>query len=236
MTVSANYSMEFSRDRIIRAAFQMAGLVQAGREPDAENIATASDLLNAELMSLQSEGHVLRTVERSVLALVAGTNTYTLPADTLDVNCEPNDVLGTVVSSANTETPVFNLQRAEYLLITNKSTTDVTGTPTRGLLEKLATVQLTLYPTPTVTDVSFRYARVRLLRDLDDGGVTPDLSRKWTMYLIKALAANLALANNLGLDKASYLRKESEVLKAKLQANDTELGSLQFSVSYGRRY
>src|SRR5262245_44384948 len=127
MTVSANSTLDYQRNELITAAFQLAGLLEVSQEPSSADYDMAARFLNMELMTLQAEGVVLRSVERTTLTLVDGTATYTLPTDVIDVQFGPNDEAGTIVSTSDTETVVQAMTRAQYMNITDK-TSAVSGT------------------------------------------------------------------------------------------------------------
>ena len=227
--ISSNSILPWTRDRLISLAFDASGLP----DPDANQIAKAADFLCMELASLQSEKTLLHTIERTDLTLVPGTPSYALPDDTIRIAAEPNDILGTLVMASGRETPVFSMTRAAYQLLLDKTTT---GTPSRGLVEQaLTSVLLTLYPVPDATFLYFRYARVRLLRTFDDGNTTSDLAQRWFQYLVYACAHFIALTNGLSLERVGYLRTQMSGLKAACLSQDTEEGSVQFTVAYGRR-
>lgn len=231
MTVSANYSLDFTRDQLIRMAYQLTGTLMAGKEPSAAEIGMASDFLNLELMNLQAEGVVLRTVERTTKAFADGTGSYALDADTIDVHVGPNDEIGAVTGSSGTATPVYVMSRDEYL---NLPQTTQEGRPSRIYIEKLATV--TAYPWPVPDGAyTWRYARVRLLRDADTGAVTMDVARRWLQAVAYSIAAQIALARNLPLDKTGYLRSEAERMKAICRGDDVQRGAIQLRVTHRGR-
>lgn len=240
MTVSANSSLDFQVDTLCRLAYQLTGLLPAGSTPSAADLGMARDLMNLELMALQAEGTVLRTVERSLLTLgtpdVGTVATYTLPSDTIDIELGPNDQLGSIVDSGGSETVCLAMSRADYLDITDK-TASVTARSTRGYVEKLATVTVTFWPAPDSSAVSFRYARTRLLRDADTGGVTIDLARRWLKFVTFATAAHLARAKSLPQEDIQDLRGEAERMKAVCQADDQQRGKTRFRLAHsGRRW
>lgn len=235
MAPSANATLDFTRDQLIRMGFQLAGLLAAGREPTAEDTGMAADFMNLELMALQAEGVVLRTIERTALTLVPGTAAYTLPADTIDVQLGPNDQAGTIVQTSGAEVLVTSMARAEYMDLADK-TGAVTARPTSVYIERQALVTLVFWPVPDAESVSFRYARVRLLRDMDTGAVTVDLARRWLQYVAYAVAAHLARAKNLGLDVVGSLESRAEVLKARAKGTDKQAGKVRWVLAHSGRH
>lgn len=234
MTVSANSSLEFTRNQLIRMSFQLAGLLPAGAEPTAADTSMAADFMNLELMALQAEGIVLRTVERTTLTLAAGTASYALPADTMDIAVGPNDQAGTILNSSGTESLVQTMSLSQYQELADKSAS-VTQAPTSVLIERQAVVNLTFWPVPDTTSVSFKYSRIRLLRDADTGAVTIDLARRWLQYIAYAVGAHVARAKSLTQEIVIGLETKAQRLKAILKADDNQRGKLRFVVAHSGR-
>lgn len=235
MTVSTSALIDYQRDQLIQLAFQLAGQLGAGKSPTAEDTAMAANFLRLELSSLQAEGIQLQTIERTTLTLVSGTASYTLPSDTVDVKLGPNDQAGTIVNSSGTEVLVTIMSRAEYMDLPDKTAT-VTGRPTRVYIEKQASVTAVFWPVPDTESVTFRYSRVRLLKDADSGAVTIDLARKWHKYLTYAVAAAVARAKSMQLDSVMALLNEAERLKAICKGDDNQRGKIRFRVAHRGRH
>jgi hypothetical protein len=234
MTVSTSVLIDFQRDQILQMAFQLAGLVGGGKVPSADDTGMAANFMRLELMALQAEKVILQTTERTTLALVAGTAEYALPTDTVDIQPGPNDQVGTILRSGGTETLVTLMSRAEYMDVSDK-TAAVAGTPTRVYVEKQAVVTAVFWPVPDASSLSFRYARVRFLKDTDAGSVTLDLARKWHKYLTFAVAAQVARAKSLPLDNVMSLTKEAERLKEICKADDNQRGNIRFRLAHRGR-
>lgn len=227
MTVSANAVFDLQRDAIIKLALQLCGVLEAGGSPDAGMIELGGNLLNVGLRALQNEGILLQSVGRYTQTLTSGTATYTAPADTLDVNG-----VAYVTSSSGNDLMLTTIPKDRYMEISDKTTG---GQPTEIYVEKGSLgVQFLLYPVPDANWTNITYTRIRLLRDLDTGSVTPDLPSKYLRTLTFMLATDLSL--HLGsLDKYQALRTEyTEAKKDALNA-DGEKGSVRFVVETGRR-
>lgn len=234
MAPSANATIDFARDQLLRMAFQLTGTLGAGKEPGAADLEMGSDFMNLELMALQAEGIVLRTVERVLLPLVSGTAQYTLAADTMDVALGPNDQAGTIVQASGAEVLVTSMARAEYLDLSDKSPT-VAGVPTRVFIERQALINLVFWPVPNDNTLQFRYARVRLLRDMDTGGVTTDLNRRWLLYVAYAVAAHLARAKSVPAADVADLTQQAARFKAICKADDNQRGKIRFRMAHKGR-
>lgn len=234
MTVSTNYSYDPQRNTLIEAALGLCGILPAGDSAGSRDVALGANLLDMELKALQGEGIVLRTVERATLTLTAGATDYTLPADTIDVIVDPNNLAGTIVpASGGSETSVEAMRANEWLAIANK--TDPQGRPTRVYIEKQATVKVVFWPVPDTESATFRYLRVRLLRDMDSGSVTTDLPSRWVKVITYGLAVHLARAKALESTVVTDLRREYMDEKAAVRGTDVERGPVQARVRH-RRY
>lgn len=229
MTVSTSYTLDYTTDQILRMAYQSCGLLEAGRDPNANDLAMGRDFLNLELMALEAEGPITRRVTRTTLSLVAGTSEYTLPADTLDVKLGPNDELGTIVPTSGGETIVFNMPLADYTSISVKT---AQGRPTRAYVERGANIKIILWPVPDSTAASLRYNQVRLGFDSSTGLVTVDLARRWLKALVLLTSAQIARAKSLPLQLYGSLRGEGESLKERLLADDMQRGNMYAVVKH----
>lgn len=225
MTVSNNPLPDISRDQLIKNAMWMSGYLEASQIPQAADIGMATQLLRLVLDGLQAEGVILRTVERDLLTLVPGQSEYALPSDTIDVDVDTNGVAGMIVPTFGTgESPVMAIRADEWMQIGNKSVDS--SRPTMVYIEKLATVSAVFYPPPGTESASFRYRRVRLLRDVDTGGVTPDLPSRWNLALTMGLAALFAKAKSMDA-KAVTLNQDFEVAKMRVRREDVERGPIR---------
>lgn len=204
--VSTVYLQELTRDQLLQRAFQLAGVVPIGQSPTAEQASALSDMLLLELQSLQNKGVVLNTVVLKTKVMIAGTASYALPDDTLDVVG-----VAMMTPTSGTEVPVQPMSRDDYFSISNKS---ATGTPSRYYIERKATVTVYLWPTPaSSTDYVFSYQQVRLLKNTDTGAKTFDLERYWHKYLLWEMAHQAAVLSALPLERIVYLRGQSVKLQ-----------------------
>jgi len=215
--MSTNFDL--TRQGIIRNAYQMAGIVSPGSEPDTGQTAFASDLLNTRVKALQSEGIILVTLERVTMPLTAGVASYDLAADTLDVDIGTPYVTGNSIN-----VPMQWYSRAMYMALTVPS---VQGQPTSIYIEKTATITANLYPVPDSGWTSMTLPVIKLLPDLTTGNSVTGLQAKYLRTFIFGLAADLALAHGLTVAYAA-LNAKFEEEKALATADDTERGNLRF--------
>lgn len=234
MTVSANSLPEISRDQLIQNAYWMSGYMDSGQQASPSDIGMAMQLLRLVLDGLQAEGTVLRTIERTTLTFVSGTSEYALAADTIDVEVANNGVAGMIVPSTGAgQSPVMAIRADEWMQISNK-TVDASR-PTMVYIEKLATVSAIFYPPPGTESASFLYRRVRLLRDVDTGAVTPDLPSRWNLALTMGLSALIARAKSLPETRVEKLNQDFEVAKLRVRREDVERGPIRLKLGYNSK-
>lgn len=229
MTISANSSREFNRGTILRRALQKAGLMTAGQNPSDTDpkVQQAADALEMVLDALQDGNVIITSQDFLLLTLVAGQGTYTLPVDTLDV-------IGTamVIQSATAgELPVEPMGPDEWQRITDKT---AVGVPRRYYVHKLMTPVLYLWPKVDTTAVGWtlRYRQERLLKDADSQNVTMDLRRSWTLYLVTAVAHQLAISAGMDIARCGYLRAEAKELKTAALGGNRARGPAQMHVQH----
>lgn len=222
MAVSSNYSYNPDLEAIVKQAMRLAGLLSPDDSPSATEVQAGAELLNSGLKNWQTAERLLRNVEKSVeQTLTAGTASYTISNDTMDVEF-PAAV--TLTSSSTTEYPVERMTLDQYVRITNKAQQ---GVPTRLLVERGPSVTLTLWPTPDATVSKLRYTRSRLVRDLD-AGTTADVQQRYVRAVILMLAVDLAETFNKGDDKIARLERRFEAAKAAIHRDNAERGDVHF--------
>ena len=128
---------------IFEEAFERAGLeMRSGYD-----LKQARRSLNLITLEWQNRGLNLWTIEAGTQALTAGTATYTLPADTIDV-IELTLRTGSGVNQ--TDTNVERISVSTYSQQTNKNTQ---GRPTQAFIQRLATsTTATVWPVPDSVD------------------------------------------------------------------------------------
>lgn len=232
MTVSANSVKEFTRRELLRRALQKAGQLNAAQNPGDTDprVGQAADALELVLSQLQSEGVVISSIEWQTLSLTAGqatTTAYSLPAATLDVTGTAMLIQGDGAG----ELPVEPMGAEDWQRMTDKTST---GVPTRYYVHRLLSVQIYLWP-GLATDSSgwtLRYRQVRLLRGADAGGVTMDLARFWQLYLVYAVAHELAVDAGLPTERCAYLRAERDRLRKSAMGYNNPRGPIQMRAQH----
>jgi phage-related protein len=208
-------------------ALRRAQLLDSGGTANGEDIASAAQFLQMELLSLANEGLTLWQKERTTLSLVASTAEYSLPAEVIDIAVDGDGFAGTIVDSDNRESRVMAIDSHQYQLTVDK--TIEADRPTHVFIEKRETVRALFWPVPAQA-WTFRYQKVRLIRDTDNGNVTMDVARRWLKYVWYQLAAELAGAGSKPEELVRRLRKDADVQKAIAGRSDREGAQTQLYI------
>jgi hypothetical protein len=225
MAIAGTYVWTQNRDEIITDALVNVGAIAPGHDAtearSAGLVAHASRALNRLVKSLDAEGEFLWRVARYDEDTIAGTSTFALSPQLLDID-EPMTYLDMSITSASS-TPIMQMSRDDYMLIGDKTQS---GVPTRFLVERaLSGVTVTLWPVPSVTDDRISYAAYSQGSDFNAGANTPDFPNKWIKALVYGLSADLAPAYGQPTLVQLYQPLFKEEV-AKQLSDDTERGNL----------
>ena len=125
MATSGTNSFDLDVDQVIEEAFERCGL----NSRSGYDLKSARRSLNIMLAEWANRGINLWTVELRTKTLAGSTTSYTLDSDLVDVL----EAVVFTASDSSTDIEVDRISRAEYLNISNKSTT---GTPVQYFLER----------------------------------------------------------------------------------------------------
>lgn len=197
MTIATTRTREMDIGRICLRAYQKAGLKEVTQSLSASEGSFARDLLGGIIDELQAHGLRARAVEFRNLTLVAGTATYPLDTDVLDVvgdgmYIDPSQD----VDAATGEVPVIQIGRDQWQLLSNKS---ATGRPIEYYVHRTASPpEVRLWPTPDANNAgTIRFQIHRFAADNTDSTKTLDLERVYSQYVEWELAHQICLANSL---------------------------------------
>jgi hypothetical protein len=201
MTTSGTTDFTLDFTEIAEEAFE-----RAGREMrSGYDLRTARRSMNLLLIEWQNRGINLFTVEQGTISLVAGTATYNLPADTIDLL---EHVVRTGSGSNQQDLSISRISVSTYATIPNKT---ATGRPIQIWIERLRdNPKATVWPVPdTAQPYTLVYWRLRRIQDAGSGVQTPDVNFRFFPCLVAGLAYYIAmkmpeLAERVPLLKADY--------------------------------
>jgi len=205
---------------IFEEAFERAGLeMRTGYD-----LKTARRSLNLLTLEWQNRGLNLFTIEAGTLAVTAGTATYTLPADTIDII---EHQIRTGTGTSQVDTALERVSVATYAQQTNKNTQ---GRPTQIYVQRLPTeTKVTLWPVPdSTTTYTISYFRLKGIDGLSSGvgSTITSVPPRFVPCLVAGMAYYLAMKKNPQM--AASLKQEYEFQFQLAAGEDEETASIKF--------
>jgi hypothetical protein len=152
---------------------------------------TARRSLNLLLIEWASRGINLWTIEQGSVPLVAGTATYNLPTDTVDLI---EHVIRTDAGSTSNQADlsISRISVSTYSTIPNKLNT---GRPIQVYINRAQTTPtITVWPVPDSAETyTFVYWRLRRMQDAGNGVNTQDIPFRMLPALVAGLAYYLSM-------------------------------------------
>lgn len=219
MTTSGTTDFTLDLTEIIEEAGERCGYeIRTGYD-----FRTARRSLNLLFADWSNRGLNLWTFEEGTIPLVAGTATYNLPADTVDLI---EHFIRTGSGATQTDIALTRISVSVYATIPNKN---VTGRPVQLFIERLATPRLTVWPVPDAsTPYTLRYWRLRRIQDAGTGVNTPDTPYRFLPCLIAGLAYYLALKLPNALDRLPILKQQYDEAWATAAEEDRDRAAVRF--------
>lgn len=179
---------------------------------------TARRSLNLMFADWANRGLNMWTFEEASLSLVAGTASYTLPADTVDVM---EAFIRTGSGSTQVDINVERLSLPDYSAIPNKT---MTGRPVQMVvLRETAAPRVLMWPVPDdSTTYTLVYWRLRRIQDAGDGVNTQDLPFRFLNAMVAGLAYYLAMKVPGGLERLPLLKEQYQDMMLAAMDEDRE--------------
>jgi hypothetical protein len=196
----SNFNLDLTE--IVEEAFERVGSeMRTGYD-----LRTARRSMNLMFADWANRGLNMFTYEQGSIALVPGTATYELPADTVDLL---EHVIRTGAGSASTQADltITRISVSTYATIPNKLQQ---ARPIQVWIERLNTPRFTVWPVPDNTQTyTFVYWRLRRIQNAGEGVNTMDMPFRFLPCMVAGLAYYLALkvpggTERLGVLKAQY--------------------------------
>jgi len=205
---------------IFEEAFERAGLeMRTGYD-----LKTSRRSLNLLTLEWQNRGLNLFTIEAGTLAVTAGTATYTLPTDTIDII---EHQIRTGTGTNQVDTALERVSVATYAQQTNKNTQ---GRPTQIYVQRLPTeTKVTLWPVPdSTTTYTISYFRLKGIDGLSSGvgSTITSVPPRFVPCLVAGMAYYIAMKKNPQM--AANLKQEYEFQFQLAAGEDEETASIKF--------
>lgn len=220
MSTSGTTTFSMDLSELIEEAFERAGAeLRSGYD-----MRTARRSLNLLLGDWSNRGLNLWTIDSGTIAMVAGTATYTLPADTVDLL---DHVLrtGAGVASTQADITMSRISVSTYAAIPNKLTQ---ARPLQLWVQRLTTPQITVWPVPdNAQTYTLVYWRLRRIQDAGNGSDTQDVPFRFAPCLVAGLAYYLALKVPGGLERIQLLKAQYDEAWQTASDEDRERASVR---------
>ena len=220
MTTSGVTTFNLDFPEIVEEAFERAGSeLRSGYD-----LKTARRSMNLLLADWGNRGVNLWTIDSGTIPLVAGTATYVLPADTVDLI---DHVIRTGAGNVSTQADLTctRISSSTYATLPNKLTQ---ARPLQIWIQRLEAPQITLWPVPdNAQTYSLVYWRLRRLQDAGNGANTPDVPFRFLPALVAGLSYYLALKLPNGLERIGMLKQQYDEAWQLASDEDRERATLR---------
>jgi len=229
MTTSGTSSFDLQISDLFEEAYERAGSeLRSGYD-----FRTARRSFNLLTSEWANRGLNLWTVESGSIALVAGTATYNLPVDTIDLI---EHVIRQNPGNASTQTDI-NISRisvSTYSTIPNKLNT---GRPIQVYINRQSGATtptgiqyptITVWPVPPDNTYTFVYWRLRRLQDAGNGDGTADIPFRFVPALVAGLAYQIAMKTPEAAPRLPMLQAEYERQWDLASSEDREKAPIRF--------
>ena len=220
MTTSGTYTFNPSLGELVIYSYNMIGI--RGTSLLQEHMEAARMASNLMLGRWSSQGVNLWAVDLVTVALVQGTATYDVDANTI-VMLDAYVTTGTGTSAINRV--IMPISRTEYASYPNKTQQ---GFPTTFWFDRLLSPTVTLWPVPDGNEVSLSYYRVRQVQDSD---LANGQNVEIPAYFLEAFAYGLAhrLATIWAPDKVQMLKPMADEAYAIAASQNIETANTYIS-------
>lgn len=221
MATSGVAAFNLDLSDIIEEAFERAGAeLRSGYD-----MRTARRSLNLLLADWANRGVNMWTFEQGTINLVAGTATYALPADTVDLL---EHVIRTGAGNASTQADltITRISVSTYATLPNKLTQ---ARPIQIWVQRLESPQVTVWPVPDASQpYQLVYWRLRRLQDAGDGVNTQDIPFRFLPCLVAGLAYYLAMKIPNAIQRVEVLKAQYDESWLLASDQDRETAPIRF--------
>jgi hypothetical protein len=222
MATSGTTAFNLDLTEIVEEAFERAGSeMRTGYD-----LRTARRSLNLLFADWANRGLNMWTFEQGTIALVPGTATYNLPADTVDLM---EHVIRTGAGSASTQADltITRISVSTYATIPNKLQQ---ARPIQVWIQRLVdNPTITVWPVPDNSQVyTFVYWRLKRIDDAGGGVNTMDVPFRFLPCMVAGLAYYLALKVPNGAERLPVLKQQYDEAWDLASTEDREKASVRF--------
>jgi hypothetical protein len=215
----SNFNLDLTE--VVEEAFERVG----GEMRTGYDLRTARRSMNLMFADWANRGLNMFTYEQGSIPLVAGTATYELPADTVDLL---EHVIRTGAGSASTQADltITRISVSTYATIPNKLQQ---ARPIQVWIERLNTPRFTVWPVPDNTQpYTFVYWRLRRIQNAGEGVNTMDMPFRFLPCMVAGLAYYLALKVPGGTERLGVLKQQYDEAWELASTEDREKAAVRF--------
>jgi hypothetical protein len=238
MTTSGITAFNPDLNEIVEEAFERCGAeLRTGYD-----LRTARRSLNLLFADFANRGINMWTFNQGMIPLVQGTNTYTLPSDTVDLlehvirtgagNVSTQVDLTITRISISTYSSIPNkLQQARPIqVLVNRNSNATYPAASSYSPGATAAPSITVWPTPDQTGVyQFVYWYLRRIQDAGAGGeATQDIPFRFIPCLVSGLAYYLAMKLPGGMERLQILKAQYDEDWDRASSEDREKAAVRF--------
>jgi hypothetical protein len=222
MATSGTTAFNLDLTELVEEAFERCGAeLRTGYD-----LKTARRSLNLLFADWANKGINLWTVEQGSIPLVAGTATYNLPDDTVDL-LEHVIRTGAGVSSTQADLNITRISVSTYATIPNKLTQ---ARPIQVYINRQAPIPtITVWPIPNSgTPYTFVYWRLRRIEDAGSGVNTMDVPFRFLPCMVAGLAYYLSMKIPGALERMQMLKAQYDEAWDFASTEDREKAAVRF--------
>jgi hypothetical protein len=223
MTTSGTATFNLDLNEIVEEAFERCGAeLRTGYD-----LRTARRSLNLLFAAWANQGINMWTIEQGQQVLTPGTNTYTLPADTVDLI---EHVIRTGAGNVSTQTDltITRISVSTYSSIPNKLQS---ARPIQIWINRQGPApQFTVWPTPDNSQTyTLVYWRLRRIQDAGAGGTyTQDVPFRFIPALVSGLAYYLSMKIPGAMERMQVLKAQYDEDWLAASTEDREKAAVRF--------
>ena len=224
MATSGTTAFNLDLTELVEEAFERAGAeMRSGYD-----LRTARRSLNLMFTDWANRGINMWTIEQGTIPMVAGTGTYNLPSDTVDLI---EHVIRTGSGTNQADLSVSRISVSTYASIPNKLTT---GRPIQVYIDRVSpTPTVNMWPVPdTAQSYTLVYWRLRRIQDAGGGVNTMDVPFRSLNCMVAGLAYMLSMKVPGGMDRVGLLKQQYDEAWELAATEDRDKSSSRFVPRY----
>jgi len=224
MATSGTATFDLDLTELVEEAFERAGSeMRSGYD-----LRTARRSLNLMFTDWANRGINMWTIEQGTIPMVAGTGTYNLPSDTVDLI---EHVIRTGSGTNQADLSVSRISVSTYASIPNKLTT---GRPIQVYIDRVSpTPTVNMWPVPdTAQTYTLVYWRLRRIQDAGSGVNTMDVPFRFLNCMVAGLAYMLSMKVPGGMDRVGLLKQQYDEAWELAATEDRDKASSRFVPRY----